>query len=156
MICGDENAPFFHTFTAHTKNLNTIWKINDDSSNLVEGVEAIAEAGIQHFEFLFKEEADLHLPKIVQSAGFFPSFVFEAYNCELMKPVSMQDLKHILSISKNDKSLGPDGILVEVSRCLFEVLGEDLVRVIELSRISGKIPTVFNSNFLSLSAYLFV
>ena len=40
-----------------------------------------------------------------------------------MKPVSMQDLKHILSISKNDKSPGPDGIPVEVYRCLFDVLG---------------------------------
>ena len=150
LICGDENAPFFHKFAAHRKNLNTIWKIHDDSSNLVEGVEAIAEAEIQHFEFLFKEEADLHLPEIVQSAGFFPSSVSEVDNCELMKPVRMQDLKHILSISKNDKSPGPDGIPIEVYRCLFDVLGEDLLRVIELSRISGKIPVVFNSTFLVL------
>ena len=62
MIYGDDNTPFFHKFAAHRKNLNTIWKIHDDSSNLVEGVEAIAEVGIQHFEELFKEEADLHLP----------------------------------------------------------------------------------------------
>ena len=62
----------------------------------------------------------------------------------------MQDIKHILSISKNDKSPGLDGIPVEVYRCLFDVLGEDLLRVIELSRISGKIPAVFNSTFLVL------
>ena len=35
-------------------------------------------------------------------------------------------------------------------RCLFDVLGEDLLRVIELSWISGKIPGVFNSTFLAL------
>ena len=35
-------------------------------------------------------------------------------------------------------------------RCLFDVLGEDLLRVIESSRISGKIPGVFNSTFLAL------
>ena len=86
----------------------------------------------------------------MQSAGFFPSFVFEADNCELMKLVSMQDLKNILSISKNDKSPRLDGIPVEVYRCLFDVLGEDLLRVIELSRISGNIPAVFNSTFLVL------
>ena len=33
---------------------------------------------------------------------------------------------------------------------LFDVLGEDLVRVIELSRVSGKIPAIFNSTFLAL------
>ena len=27
LICGDDNTPFFHKFVAHTKNLNTIWKI---------------------------------------------------------------------------------------------------------------------------------
>ena len=99
---------------------------------------------------MFREEAELHLPEIVQSAGFFPSYVFEDDNSELMKPVLLQDLKHILSISKNDNSPGPDGIPVEVYRCLFDVLGEDLLRVIELSRISGKIPVVFNSTFIAL------
>ena len=74
----------------------------------MEGSETIAEAGIQHFEILFKEEADLHLPKIVQSSGHFPSSVSEDENAELMQAITLKDIKHILSISKNDKSLGPD------------------------------------------------
>ena len=86
----------------------------------------------------------------MHSAGFFPLSVTEDDNVELMKPVLLQDLKHILSISKNDKSSGLDGIAVEVYISLFDVLGADLLRVIELSRISGKIPTVFNSTFLAL------
>ena len=65
MICGDDNTPFFHKFAAHRKNLNSIWKINDDSGNPVEGSKAIAEARIHHFESMFKEEVDLHLPEIV-------------------------------------------------------------------------------------------
>ena len=150
LLCSDDNTPFFHKFAAHRKNINTIWKIHDDSGKLVEGAKAIAEAGIQHFESLFREEVDLHLPEIVQSAGYFPASVTEEDNSELMKPVLLQDLKHILSISKNDKSLGPDGIPVEVYIALFDVLGVDLLRVIELSRTSGKIPVVFNSTFLAL------
>ena len=75
LVCGDDNTPFFHKSLAHRKNINSIWKIYDDSSNLVEGSEAIAKAGIQHFETLFKEEDDLHLHEIVLSAGFFPSSV---------------------------------------------------------------------------------
>ena len=150
MICGDDNAPFFHKFVAHRKNLNTIWKINDDYGNLVEGFEAIAKVGIHHFEFLFKEEADLHLPGIVHSAGYFPTSVSVEDNCDLMKPITLQDIQHILSISKNDKSPGPDGIPIKVYKCLFDILAEDLLRVIEISRISGKIPVVFNSTFLAL------
>ena len=71
-------------------------------------------------------------------------------NYDLMKPITLQDIQHILSISKNDKSMEPNGISVEVYRCHFDVLGEDLLRVIDLSWISGKIPAVFNSTFLTL------
>ena len=49
LVCGDDNTPFFHKSVAHRKNLNSIWKFYDDSGNLVEGSEAIAKAGIQHF-----------------------------------------------------------------------------------------------------------
>ena len=123
LICGDDNTPFFHKFAAHRKNINTIWKIQNDFGSFVEGAEDIAFAGIQHFDNLFREEVDLHLPKIVHSAGFFPLSVSEDDNAELMNPVLLQDIKHILSISKNDKSPGPNGIPVEVYRCLFDVLG---------------------------------
>ena len=44
---------FFHKYATHRKNINSIWKIKDDSGNLVEGSEAIVEVGIQHFESLF-------------------------------------------------------------------------------------------------------
>ena len=51
-------------------------------------------------------------------------------------------------MSKNDKNLGPDGLPVEVYRALFDVLGMDLLRVIEDSWKNGKIPIVFNSTFI--------
>ena len=105
---------------------------------------------MHHFESLFQEEADLHLPEIVQSAGYFPTSISVDDNCDLMKPVTLQEIHFILSSSKNDKSPGLDEIPVEVYRCLFDVLGEDLLRVIELSWVSGKIPAVFNSTFLAL------
>ena len=86
----------------------------------------------------------------MKSAGFFPTSISEVENVELMKDVTMQELKSILDISKSDKSPGSDGIPVEVYRSLFDVLGEDLLRVVEDSRQSGKIPVVFNTTFISL------
>ena len=43
-----------------------------------------------------------------------------------------------------------DGIPVEVYRSLFDILGEDLLRIVEDSWKSGKIPAVFNSTFIAL------
>ena len=39
---------------------------------------------------------------------------------------------------------------MEAYRALFDVLGTDILRVIEHSRISGKIPAVFNTTFIAL------
>ena len=67
-----------------------------------------------------------------------------------MKVVNLQEIQSILSLSKNDKSPGPNGIPVEFYRSLFDILGEDLLRVVEDSRKLGKIPVVFNTTFIAL------
>ena len=90
---------------------------------MVEGFDAIVEAGVKYFETLFQEENNIHLPEIVQSAGYFPTSITEEENEDLMKPVNLQEIQSIHTLSKNDKSPGPDGLPVEVYRALFDVLG---------------------------------
>ena len=145
LMCGDDNTPFFHKFANQRKNANSIWNIKDDRGDMVEGFEAIAGAGVQHFETLFQVDTNLHLIELLEISGNFPSSITAEENCDLMKPVTLEEIKSILTISKNDKSLRPDGIPVEVYRALFDVMGLDLLRVIEDFRRSGKIPAVFNS-----------
>ena len=90
------------------------------------------------------------MPEVVMSAGYFPSKISVEDNEELIKPITLQEIQSILTLRKNDKSLGPDGLPVEVFRALFDVMGPDLLRVIEDSRKLGKIPVVFNSTLLVL------
>ena len=79
-----------------------------------------------------------------------PTSITVDENVELMKPVTFQEIHFILSLSKNDKSVGLDGIAVEVYRTLFDVLGEDLLQVVDDSRKNGKIHAVFNTTFVAL------
>ena len=150
LLCGDDNTPFFHKYVDNRKFINSICKIVVGDGNMVEGFEAIAEASVKHFETLFQEETNIHLQKVFMSAGYFPTFITEEENEELIKPVTLHEIQSILTLSKNDKSLGPNGLPVKVYRALFDVLGMDLLRVIENSRKNGKIPTVYNSTFLVL------
>ena len=99
---------------------------------------------------MFKAHENLRYPKILEIADKYPSDISEAENLDLMIPVTLVEIQSILSVSKNDKIPGPDGIPLEVYRELFDVLGSDLLRVIEDSRLSGKIPVVFNSTFIAL------
>ena len=83
---------FSHKFANNRKNINSIWKIEDDHGIIVEGFDSIAKAGVQHFENLFQEEKVLHLPKIMNIAGYFPSSISDEGNVELMKPISLENI----------------------------------------------------------------
>ena len=150
LMCGDDNTSFFHKFANQRKNANSIWKIKDDRGDMVEGFEAIAGAGVQHFETLFQADTNLHLTELLKISGNFLSSITAEENSDLTKPVTLEEINTILTLSKNDKSPGPDGIPVEVYRVLFDVMSLDLLRVIEDSRKNGKIPAVFNSTFIAL------
>ena len=89
LLCGDDNTPFFHKYANYRKIINSIWKIADGDGNMVEGFEAIAEAGVKHFESLFQEESNLHLPEIVTSTRYFSTSITEEENEDLMKLVTL-------------------------------------------------------------------
>jgi hypothetical protein len=51
----DNNIKSFHRYAQHRKNQNTIGEIKDWNGDLVSTHEEIAEAGMDHFDALFKE-----------------------------------------------------------------------------------------------------
>ena len=114
MLCGDDNTPIFHQYANQRKNANSIWNIKYDRGNMVEGFEAIVGAGVQHFETFFQAETNLHLTELLKISDNFPSSITVEENSDLMKPVTMEEINSILTLSKNDKSLGTDGIPVQV------------------------------------------
>lgn len=80
----------------------------------------------------------------------FPRFAEEEDNRRLMRPVTEEELKEVLGSFQKDKSPGPDGWSIEFFLELYEVLGMDLIQVVEDTRISGRIPASFNSTFIAL------
>ena len=92
LTCGDENTSFFHKYANHRKNVNSIWKIVDDGGNLVEGFDSLAGAGVNHFETLFQEDKNIHLPDIMKVAENFPTSVIEGENEYLMVPVTLNEI----------------------------------------------------------------
>ena len=92
LLCGDDNTPFFHKYANYKKYINSIWKIADDEGNMVEGFESIAGAGVHHFESLFQEDTNLHLPEILKIADNYPSSISEEENYDLMIPITLMEI----------------------------------------------------------------
>jgi hypothetical protein len=69
---------------------------------------------------------------------------------ELYKHVTLIKLESILKMFKKEKSSGPDGWSVELYLHFFEIMGEDLLDLVEETRTSGRINGSINSTFIAM------
>jgi hypothetical protein len=68
----------------------------------------------------------------------------------MFKPVTLEELKDVLFLFKKDKSPGPDGWTVEFFTYFFDLVGEDLLGMVEESRRLGIVSGGLNATFLTL------
>lgn len=68
----------------------------------------------------------------------------------LFKLVSIEELKVVLFHFKNEKSPGPDSWTAEFLTSFFDLVGEDLLEMVEESRRIGSIVGGLNETILTL------
>jgi hypothetical protein len=68
----------------------------------------------------------------------------------LFEPITVDEIKDVLAMFKRDKSPGLDGWTVEFFTTFIDLVGEDLVQMIEESRKLGSVIGSLNSTFLAL------
>eukprot|EP01018_Ginkgo_biloba_P002298 Gb_28324 [translate_table: standard] len=98
--------------------------------NKVRGFQDLAAFGVQHFSDIFKEPDRSNIGEIIKVATYFPRMVSDKDNAYLFRVVTKEELV-VLNTLQKDKSPGPDGWSVEFYLDFFELLGDDLLRVIE-------------------------
>jgi hypothetical protein len=86
----------------------------------------------------------------VKMATLFPNMILESKLEALYKLVDKEELKKIISSLKVDKSPGTDGWTMEFFKHFFDLVGDDILEMIEESRTLGFIPRALNSTFLTL------
>lgn len=69
---------------------------------------------------------------------------------DLNREVILGELKATLKWFKRDKSPSPDGWSVESYLAFFDILGQDLLKVIEECRMIGRMHGAINSTFIAL------
>eukprot|EP01018_Ginkgo_biloba_P034237 Gb_24170 [translate_table: standard] len=146
---GDGITKFFHKLANHKRNVNTIWQLTRSDGFVASSFEDLAMAGVEHFRGIYKEERRSKIAKVLKLTSFFPSFVSEEDNRRMMEEFSKDELKEVLDSFQKDKSPGPDGWPVEFFLGFLEVIEKELLRVIEESRVSGKMLAAFNSTFIA-------
>jgi len=147
---GDENTKFFQAYAKGRRMINTIWELESVDGEQICTFEGLAAMGINHFESLFKAQEESSIAEIVRVAGFFPRFVMEEDNRMLMGEIEEAELGRVLQSIQRDKSPGPDGWPIEFYTGFYDLLGSDILQVVEESRKAGVVHSPLNSTFLAL------
>ena len=129
---------------------NTIWSLKDSSGRQFTSFEDLAQLGPQHFKNLFTAEGRVTIDVIVQMALMFPRFVEDEDNRTLMEEVTEEEVKEVLHSFQKDKIPGPDGWSMDFFVGLFDLIGNDILKVVEESRRNGYIHALLNATFISL------
>jgi hypothetical protein len=138
------------TFSKGRKLNNTIWSLTQRDGQLVNTFEGLSSLGISHFKDLFKAQSGSSIGEIVKAARFFPRFVEEEERESLMAQVTEQELLVVMKSFQKGKSPGPDGWSIEFFLGFFDLLGNDILKVVEESRKNGRIHEPLNATFIAL------
>jgi hypothetical protein len=128
----------------------TIWILKYFEGRYVSSFEGLSRLGKENFQNLFKEEARHSVIYIVRISLYFPRFFEEEENRALMEEISKEEMKEVLHSFQKDKISGLDGWTVELFIGIYELIREDILRVVGETRIEGHMNSPFKATFIAL------
>jgi len=147
---GDANTKFYHKFANGRKIINTIWELKNDQGQPVSQQHNLARLATEHFRGIYKAPEEVNILEIMRVAELFPRYIEQEDSEELQKEVTMAELEATLKWFKKDKSFGPDGWTIDFYLAFFDILGNDLLKIVEDSRRRGRISSAIKSTFIAL------
>jgi hypothetical protein len=147
---GDLNTKFFHQYASFRQNKKHIWGLQDDEGLTHRGQTTLLSTATTHFKNFYAASTHPQLRDSVTVANTYTRFVTAADSSALDCPSSLQEVKVALASFNKDRSPGPDGWTVEFFLHHFDLVGPDLLELVEDSRLHGKIIGALNSTFITL------
>jgi hypothetical protein len=142
LLWGDSNTKFFIIWRVSIGTKKQIWSIQSHSDETVRGQEAIKAEAVSYFEQMYKVDRIPTLPEQVSTASLYPKLVTDAEASELFKQVTLSELKDILFHFKKERSPGPDGWTTEFFCHFFDLVGPDLLQMVEDTASKARSQTV--------------
>jgi hypothetical protein len=87
---------------------------------------------------------------IFKVISLFPRWINCDENERMLRLVSKEDLLHVITTFKKHGRLGPNGWTIGFCLYLFNLLAEDLVRVVQEVSMPMKVPRNIDATFISL------
>lgn len=129
---------------------NRISPIKEERGHLCNSHEDIESVLVQHFQGIAKEStADREL-FIRNLTRHIPRLVSREDNFNLNKPVTEEEVSDAVKEMQNGKAPGPYGFNVDFFKTCWSIVKQDIMNVVEDSRLNRTILKALNTSFLSL------
>jgi hypothetical protein len=146
---GDNNTKFFHRFASYRRNKKHLWDITDDDGRVHSGQDAIKNEVVSYFHSFFQDTGQPNLRAQLETISLYPKLVLEE-EVSSLEQCTLEELSEVLKGFSKDKSPGPDGWTVEFFLHFFDMVGPDLLAMVEDTRIRGEVFRPINSTFIAL------
>lgn len=136
---GDRNTKFFHKCASERRSKNAIWRIKSADGSIVYSSKDIQNEAIRYFANFYAKQDDTNMVDQAWMLEHIPRFFDDTAIAHMDKVITGNEVKLVLKSFACDKSPGPDGWPAEFYIHFYDLLGEDLTKVIEQIRIRGYI-----------------
>eukprot|EP00253_Pinus_taeda_P023568 PITA_23568 len=136
--------------TTENRTYNIISSIKDADGQIHQSHEKIEAVLVKHFRGIAQENTFDRVPFIKDLIKNIPKLVSREDNCNLNRPVTEEEVSEVLKQMKNGKALGLDGFNVDFFKACWNIVKEDIIRVVEDSRLNRTILRDLNISFITL------
>ena len=118
---------------------------------MVEEDKELKALGVRFFSQIFKDDGQTNIATQMKVIHLFPSFLHLHEDLlAFTNQITMEEVEHALKCFKKDKSSGLDGWSIEFYLAFFDIVGHDLVNLVETSKRLGRVAPSLNSTFIAL------
>jgi exonuclease III len=147
---GERNTKFFHKAMTHRRHINRITQLEDDHGTPIKDHDQIAETLTSFYQDLLTETNTSREEAIQKVTRHIPKLITPDQNSALLRPITQSEVDLAVKNMPPGKAPGPDGFTTDFFHHCWEMIKEDVWRVVEESRTSGKVLTALNATFITL------
>eukprot|EP00253_Pinus_taeda_P020601 PITA_20601 len=147
---GDRNTTFFHRQFRARLSRNHISEITTAEGQLCKGFSQIKEAAERHYKSLYTSDNQGSEEDIVDLLSNIPLLVSSEDNSALTQPITEEEIIKVIWSMDSDKAPGPDKFTIHFYKTCWEIIKEDLLKMIKGFMKKAKVGGGTNSTYLAL------
>lgn len=140
----------FHAFESSRRMNNTIWDITKEDGTVITCSHELKEEGVIFFQNIFKVQEDLTITNQLVVLRHYPRMFLEEEGKKVADHVTLAEILSTLIGFKSSKSSRPDGCTVEFFLFFFYLMGNEILQLVEESRVKDRVNGAINATFLAL------